>query len=125
MYAVVPVLLLVALYAVFFKLKRNVPLWAVALSAIIGMIPYAICTCVFYNAYFSVAVCIVIALVMTFCCGVTAYAVFVRGYLHKATIDELICSGLLTVVVGYALNGVTVYKFGLLFTVLGFIVLLS
>ena len=125
LYAIVPVLLLFALYAVFFKLRRNVPLWTVALCALVGMIPYAICTCVFHQAYFSVAVCVAVALVMTFCCGVTAYAVFVRGYLHKSTIDELICSGLLAVVAGYALSGVGVYNFCLFFTVFGFVVLLS
>lgn len=125
LYAVVPVISLFTLYAVFFKLRRNVPLWAVALSAFIGMIPFMVCTCAFEGAYFSVAVSAVIALVMTFASGVTAYAVFVRGYLHKATIDELICAGLLTVVAGYALGGVSVYGFGLLFTVFGFVILFS
>ncbi|MCM1306863.1 MAG: SpoIIE family protein phosphatase [Bacteroides sp.] len=125
LYAVVPVILLFALYAAFFKLRRNVPLWAVALCALIGMIPFAACSCAFDGAYFSVAVSVVLALVMTFCCGVAAYAVFVRGYLHKATVDELICAGLLAVVAGYALGGVNIYNFGLFYIVLGFVALFS
>lgn len=125
LYAAVPVLLLFSLYAVFFKLKRNVPLWAVALTALAGMIPYAVCSCVFDGAYFAVAVSAALALVMTFACGVVAYAVFVRGYAHKSTVDELICAGLLITVAGYALGGVSAYQFGFYYTVLGFLALFS
>lgn len=125
LYTVVPVAVLFALYAVFFKLKRNVPLWTVALCALVGMLPYIVCTCVFHKAYFAVAVGVCLALVMTFCCGVTAYAVFVRGYLHKATVDELICAGMSAVVIGYALGGAAIAKFGFFFTVFAFAVLFS
>ena len=93
LYSAVPVILLFALYAVFFKLRRNVPLWTVALSAAVGMIPYAVCGCVFSQAYLTVGINLLVAVVLTFCCGITSYAVFVRGYMHRATVDELICSG--------------------------------
>jgi len=125
LYSAVPVLILFALYAVFFKFKRNVPLWAVALGAVVGMIPYAVCNCVFSQAYLTVGINVLIAVVLTFCCGITAYAVFVRGYMHRATVDELICSGVLAAVVGYALSGVTIYAFGVFFTVSAFAVLFS
>lgn len=125
LYAASPVLTLVSLYAIYVKLKRNVPLWAVALSAVVGMTPYIACNCLFYGAYFTVAVCTLVAVIMVFCCGITAYAIFVRGYLHKATVDELICSGMLTVVAGYALCGVQIYEFNLFFTVAAFAILFS
>jgi len=125
LYAAVPVLTLVALYAVFSRLKRNVPLWAAALTAAFGMIPYAVCTCVFSGAYFLVAVNVFLAVVLSFCCGITAYAIFVRGYVHSVTVDELICSGILLVVFGYALAGVKVYGLCLLYTVAAFILLFS
>lgn len=123
LYTVVPVSALFILYAVFFKLKRNVPLFAVALCALFSMSPYIICSCVFYNAYFSVGVGACLALVMTFSCGVTAYAVFVRGYLHKATVDECICAGMLAVAVGYALGGVAIGLYSFFYTVFAFAVL--
>lgn len=125
LYAVTPVAVLFALYAVFFKLRRNVPMWAVAVCAVIGMIPYIVCGCVFDSAYFTVAVSALITLVMTFCCSITAYAVFVRGYMHRATVDEHICAGLLAVLAGYALSGVRVYDFSLLYTVSAFAILFS
>ena len=125
LYTVCPVGLLVALYAVYIRWRKNVPLWAVALTALVGMIPYIVCGCEFDGAYFRVAVSALIAVVMVFCCGITAYAVFVRGYLHKATVDELICSGLLAVVAGYALGGVQIYGFSLFFTVSAFVILFS
>jgi len=125
LYSVSPVLLLTVMYAIYLKFKRNVPLWAVAICAVAGMTPYIVCGCVFDQAYVSVAVSALIAVVLTFCCGITAYAVFVRGYLHRATVDELICAGVLTAVAGYALRGVTVYEFSLFFTVAGFAILFS
>ncbi|MDE6302697.1 MAG: hypothetical protein K2M36_03820, partial [Clostridia bacterium] len=125
LYTVIPVGLLVALYAIYIHWRKNVPLWAVALTALVGMIPYIVCGCEFDGAYFKAAVSALIAVVMVFCCGITAYAVFVRGYLHKATVDELICSGLLAVVAGYALGGVQIYGFSLFFTVSAFVILFS
>ncbi len=125
LYAVSPVITLVALYAIYLRLKRNVPLWAVAVAALVGMIPYIVCNCVFHQAYFTAAVCTLVAVVLVFCCGITSYAVFVRGYLHTATVDELICSGLLAVVAGYALSGVRIYEFNVFFTVSAFAILFS
>ena len=125
LYSAVPVILLFALYAVFFKLRRNVPLWTVALSAAVGMIPYAVCGCVFSQAYLTVGINLLVAVVLTFCCGITSYAVFVRGYMHRATVDELICSGVVAAVVGYALSGVNIYAFGVFFSLFAFAVLFS
>ncbi|MEG2540773.1 MAG: hypothetical protein RSB59_03240, partial [Clostridia bacterium] len=40
LYVAVPVLLLLGLYLVFFKLKRNVPMYSIALTTLISMTPY-------------------------------------------------------------------------------------
>ena len=125
LYTVSPIILLVILYAVLFHFKRSVPLWAVALTAAGGMLPYVVCNCVFSGDYFTVCVCVVVAVVLTFCCGITAYAVFVRGELSRATVDELICSGVLAVVAGYAFGGVRVAEFSFFFTVTAFVIMFS
>lgn len=111
LYAVSPVIVLILLYVIFFKLKKNVPLWAVAFSALLGMTPYIACNCVFNQAYLHISVSALIAVVLTFCAGIGAYAVFVRGAVHKATIDELICGGIFLVICAYALSGVGAYGF--------------
>lgn len=125
LYSVTPIILLIALYAIYFRFRRNVPLWAVAVTGIVGMIPYAVCTCVFYEAYFAVCVCMLLAAVLTFCFGITSYAVFVRGYLQRATVEELICAGVIAVAAGYALGGVAISKFSFFFTATAFCVLFS
>lgn len=111
LYSVSPVLVLIVLYVIFFKLKKNVPLWTVAFSALLGMIPYIACHCVFYHAYLHASVSALITVVLTFCVGIGSYAVFVRGAVHKATVDELICGGIFLVICAYALSGVGAYGF--------------
>ncbi len=125
LYAVTPILLLVGLYFLFFKLKRNVPLWAVAVTALVGMIPYIVCECVFFGAYFSKAVGALIAVVFTFCAGIAAYAALVRGLSGSATVDEYICGGVLLAAAGFALYGVRIDAFRLFYIALGFAVLLT
>lgn len=111
LYCVVPMILLFCLYAIFFALRRNVALWAVALCALISSTPYAVCTCVFSGAYLLVAVNEIIALVFTFCYGISAYAILVRGVLHKVTIDEKICFSVALCTFAYALSFVGAYGF--------------
>ncbi len=111
LYALAPVALLVLLYAIFFKLRKNVPLWAVALCALLGLVPFAVCGCVFDKQYFKMALCALFAVSGTFCFGICAYAVFVRSLLHKATVDELICGGITLSVIGYALSFVGGFGF--------------
>lgn len=74
LYTCAPVLLLFGLYALFFKLKKNVPLWSVALVALVGMVPYAVCSCLFEKDYLLVGISLIIAAVFTFCQGISAYA---------------------------------------------------
>ena len=106
LYAIAPVILLIALYAIFFKIRKNVPLWSVALCALVGMIPYVVCGCLLCGDYLKFGLCALFAVAGTFCFGICAYAVFVRSVLHKATVDELICGGITLAVTGYALCGV-------------------
>lgn len=111
LYALAPVAILIALYAIFYKFRKNVPLWSIALCALVGMIPYVACGCVFDGDYLRFGLSALFAVVMTFCFGICAYAAFVRSILHKATVDELICGGITLAVTGYALSGVGGYGF--------------
>lgn len=110
-YAVTPVAVLFLTYLIFFKLKRNVPLFCVALAALVSLCPYIACKAVFEQAYLNVGISALILVTFTFCAGNTAYAIFVRGVIHKATVDELICGGVCLCVFGYALAGVGGYGF--------------
>ena len=125
LYALAPVVILVVTYAVFYKFRKNVPLWVIALCSFAGIAAYVVCGCVFDGDYFRFGLCAMFALVMTFCFGICAYAVFVRSILHKATIDELICGGISLAVTGYALSGVGAYGFYAYGIVLSFLVLFS
>ena len=125
LYAVCPVITLTLLYVLCFKLKRNVPLWGVALAALIGLTPFAVCRCVFYSDFFAVAISLLIVAVMSFCSSIAAYAVFVRKSFNKATVDELICGGILVCVSGYALCGVGGDGFYLISLAVGFTLLFS
>lgn len=125
LYALSPVVLLIFLYMLFFKLKRNVPLWSVALCALLGISPYAVCKCLFEQLYLSVGLSCLFALIFTFCFGIGAYALFVRGLLHKTTIEEKMCFGIALCVFGYALAGVGGYGFYASTTAICFLVLLS
>lgn len=123
LYALAPVVTLIALYAIFYKIRKNVPLWAVALCALLGMSPYVACGCVFEGDYFRLGLCALFVVAGTFCFGICAYAVFVRSVLHKATVDELICAGITLAVTGYALCGVGGFGFYAYGGVLAFSVL--
>ncbi len=115
-----PIILLIGLYLVCFKLRRNVPIWAVALTAAAGMLPYIAVGCALYGDYVTVAVATLIAAVMTFCCSIAAYALLVRGSLKSLAIDELIAGGVAVVAASYALGGVQAYGFCLFYVALAF-----
>lgn len=125
LYAASPIVTLFALYFIFFRLRRNVPLWAVAIAAIAGMIPYVVCNSVFYGAYVRSAVAALIALVGIFVSGIASYAALVRGNLKFVSVDELIAGGMLTVAFGYALSGADLWGFKLVYIFAGFLLLLS
>lgn len=111
LYSVVPMVLLFCLYVLFFYINRNVPLWAEAVCSLLSIIPYAVCTIVFSKAYVLVAVSAILCVVFTFCYGIGAYAIFVRGVFHKATTDELICASVTLCSFAYALCFVGGYSF--------------
>lgn len=123
-YSTAPVVVLILLYLLCFKLKKNVPLWAVALCALVGLAPYIACNCIFNQAYLHVGISALITVSFTFCIGIASYAVFVRGVFHKATVEELICFGIIAIVIAYALSGVGAYGFYAYDAVLAFATLL-
>ncbi len=124
LFSVCPMIALVVLYFVYFKLKRNVPLTAVALTAVGGMIPYIAVNCVLYGAYFQVAIAALIALVGTFVAGIVAYALLVRGF-GRMSVDELIAGGVATMAFGYALSGADFWGFKLVYIVAGAALIIS
>lgn len=123
-YAISPIILLIAMYMLFFKLKRNVPLYAVAICVLLGMTPYAVCECLFSQAYLHVGLSCLIVVALTFCFGICAYAIFVRGVFHKATVDEMMCAGITLALASYALSGVGGYGFFAYDLLLSFCVLI-
>lgn len=125
LYALSPVILLIFLYMLFFKLKRNVPLFVVVICALLASCPYAVCRCVFEGQYLLVGISTLFTLIFTFCLGICTYAIFVRGVLHKTTVEEQMCLGISLCVFGYALAGVGGYGFYISNSVLCFLVLLS
>lgn len=125
LFALSPTILLAVVYFVFFKLRRNVPVWAVGLSAVVGMTPYIVVGILFSNDYLGIAVSVLVALVGTFCCAISAYAVFVRKVFGKATVDELICSGFVVVAFGYALAKINVYGFYLFPLIFSFLAVIA
>lgn len=124
LYCVIPVVLLSGLYAVFYKLKRNVPVWAVALCALVSSVPYAVCTALFTGGIFTVVLSLVIVAVFSFCCSIAGYAILIRRINCHFTLDEQICGGIFLAVFAYALSSIHIENFYIYFTVLAFIVLL-
>jgi len=125
LFAIAPVLVLVLVYFAFFKIRKNVPVWAVGLSTVVGMTPYIVCEILFSTDYLGIGVAVLVALVGTFCSSIAGYAVFVRKVYGKATVDELICAGFMVVAFGFALAKINVYGFYLFPLILGFLVVLS
>ena len=120
LFALAPALVLVCAYALFFKLKRNVPVWMIALSALVGLTPYIVCEILFFGDYIFVVLSAAITVVVSFCASIVAYAGFVRRTFGTATLDEIMCGGFLIVIFGYALCGINVYDFYLLPLIFGF-----
>lgn len=119
LFAATPVATLFALYFVFFKLRRNVPLWSVALAALVGYVPYIVVNCALYGAYVHVAVAALILLVGVFVAGAACYAALVRGFAGQLCVDELIAGGVLVAAFGYALSGADFWGFKLVYIAAG------
>ncbi len=125
LFALSPVAVLLGVYFACFKMKRNVPVWAVALGAVVGLSPYAVCGVLFGGDYLLVGTSALITLVGTFCCSIASYALFVRRVFGKATVDEMICAGFVVAVLGYALAGVNIYGFPIISMIIGGVVVLA
>lgn len=125
LFAVCPLPLFVILYAVYFKLKKNVPLFVLSIVAFLGAAPYLVTHAVYLGEYALMLVSGGIVLIGSFVLGVSAYAVLIRGFLHTVAVDELIAISLFVVAFAYAIAGVTVYDFNLYFLALAFFLIVS
>lgn len=119
LFCVMPIAALFALYFIFFKLRRNVPLWSVALSALVGFVPYIVVNSVLYGAYIHAILAALILLVGVFVSGIAAYAVLVRGLAGQVSVDELIAGGVLVAAFGYALSGADFWGLKLVYVAAG------
>lgn len=125
LFAVAPIIALFLLYMIYFKLKRNVPLWAVALAAAVGMIPYIAVSAALFGTTAQAIVSLPIALVGIFVCGISSYALLVRGVLKYVGIEELIAGGVLVAAFGYALGGLNFWGFMPVYALAGAALLIS
>ncbi len=125
LYTVTPVVLFIVLYGVFFKLKKNVEVYFVALTALLSMVPYAVVSALRMGAVAEIAVFLVVGLVFSFCSAIVAYAVIFRKISARFTLEEQICAGIMLAVAAYATAGAGGDGFYMYFIAAGFLVLLS
>ncbi len=123
-FSVTPCVVLIVLYVIFYRLKKNVPLFALALATLVGMTPYIVLGCVIDKDYLLVGISALIGVVLTFALSIGAYAIFVRGIVHQFTTDECMSGGIFIIVTGYALMGVKIYGFCFYDMVIAFVILI-
>lgn len=123
LYAAVPVVLFMLLYFAFFRMRKNVPLVLTSLVALVGMIPYAVCTVVFGGDYVPVIISLIIVAVFSFCAQILCYAVLLRGINTRFTLDEMICGGIAAVVASFAFMSVDIEGFSPFYLIAPFIIM--
>lgn len=123
-YSATPVVVLIALYVIFYRLRRNVPLICIGIATLVSMIPYIVCECVLNHQFLNVGISALIAIVLAFSLSIGAYAIYVRGFVHSFTTDEYMSGGIFLIVMGYALSNVNVYGYCLYDIVLAFAIIL-
>lgn len=119
-----PIIALLILYFVFYKLRRNVQIYFVSLVLLAAMAPYCALCAVYGGDVFEIVLSLVIALVFSFCSQFLCYAVLLRRINRHYTLDEQICGGIVLAVFAYAFCRVSFYGFCLYFLIAGFIILL-
>ncbi len=123
LYLASPCLVFFVLYFVYWKIRRNVAISAIVLSAFLGMIPKCVCTAVFGGEIQTICAVAVTCVVSAICCTIAGYAILIRGFKCRFTLDEKICLCLFAVATAYAARGVTVYGFSLVYLLFPFVAL--
>ncbi len=114
LYTVTPFLIYAVAYAIFFKIRKNMPMFILALCALISTIPYSVINALDGKIY-EVIISVVITLVFSVCCQNGCYAVLIRGIKCRFAYDEVICILLMIAVCGYSLCGAWAFGFPFVF----------
>lgn len=123
LYLATPCLIFFVLYFVYWKIRRNVQSVVVVISAVVSALPESVCTLVFGGEIWTFCVKIVVVAIMALCCTTAGYAVLIRGFKCRFTLDEKICLGLIAVVSAYSARGVDVCGFSLVYLLFPFVLL--
>lgn len=122
-YLAVPCVVFFVLYFVHWKVRRNVMPTAAIISAIVSVLPEGVCTLVFGGEVWAFCITLLVCAVSSLCCVTASYAVLIRGFKCRFTLDEKICIGLFAVAVAYASRDVGVYEFTLIYLLFPFVAL--
>lgn len=87
---IVPIIVLIGVYALCFKLKKSLTPFSVNLIALVCRIPETVQAVFDGVGTYNVMTGVVLGQVFTYVATVSAYALFVRGVRTKFTLDELI-----------------------------------
>lgn len=123
LYLAVPCVTFFVLYFVYWKIRRNVQIVAVIICAVVSVLPEGICTLVFGGDVWTFCVTVVTCAISSLCASTGGYAILIRGFKCRFTLDEKICLGLFAVAVAYASRGVSVYEFSLVYLIFPFVLL--
>lgn len=124
LFACAPVALFAVLYAVYFYLKKNVPVYMNSLCSLFSLVPYFVISALNGDNPLGLVLYAVVTVIFSFCCAITGYAVVFRKIKFNFTLDEQICGGIFFAVFAYALAGIGIGGFYLYFTVAAFVTVL-
>jgi stage II sporulation protein E len=122
LFAAVPVLLFGIMYAVYYRYKRNVPIYMGALCALVSLVPYFVVSALDGANPLALVLYATVTVISSFCSAIVAYAVVFRRINHNFTLDEQICAGIMLAVFSYALSAIGFDGFYFYFTVCAFII---
>ena len=125
LYVAVPILLFVAVYVIFYRLRKNVHILFTTLAAVLAELPEAVLKALFGGSVTASVLCLVLSGVFAFCAQTVCYALLLRGIKTRFTPDELIAGGLCVIVFAYAAAGVGVDGFHLLFLLFPFLLMFA
>lgn len=123
--AIVPILLLVVVYAVCLKLKKSLTPFSVNLVALLCRVPETVQAVFSGVGTYNVVTGVVLGQIFAYAMSVSAYALFVRGVRTRFTLDELISTSAVLVVFSAGFYTFTVASVRPFFMIATFIILVS
>lgn len=120
LYVAVPLAVFALLYAVFYRLRKNVHILAGTAAALVSELPHAVLSVLFGGSVTAGILSFVLAGAFAFVAQTVCYAVLFRGIKTRFTPDELIAAGLAVAVFCYAAAEVRVQGLILVFVFIPF-----